>query len=586
MPLQHLRSSCRFWREAPLAWLAFCLMLALRLYAVWHMPVDSDEPQHLHVVWEWTQGRLPYRDFFDNHMPLFQWLCAPLLGWIGPRPEALLLMRLAQWPLTAATLLLTVHLGRRLWSVRTGLYGATLIGLLPHYYLGASIEFRPDNAWALAWLAALALVVSARDWHARRAAAIGLLAGLALAISAKSTLLIGSACLTLVLLILTAPRAWPWRRMVVAMAVGLPVMLLPAALVFGYFARHGAAGVAWYCIVQHNVVPGLGNWNGLIVRAAIFTVALCAAIVLLLRRPPADAEALRRRFLLLWPWIYLAALYSFWPLIPREHLLPAMPLVGLAFAVLSAERGDTLRFCRRVAITSVAIALFGWEISALANHAARRPSQSCAAQCDHRPRMVRQRIQLSAYQDELKTLLQITTPADTVIDAKGESIFRQRPTWLVFEGITRYRIRRGLLPDDTVAQIVAHGTPVAIDANLMPADAWFVIRHYLPIGQRLRLLGQRLPAGSQVTVDIAVPADYAAVRADGRRLWLRVDDGPAQQRFHLSAGPHRLAIVGEAGGVSALVWADALDRGLDPARLFRSAPLAMTDAAPGRPASR
>ncbi|MDI3262445.1 MAG: hypothetical protein QJR11_06520 [Fulvimonas sp.] len=577
MPLQHLRSSCRFWREAPLAWLAFCLMLALRLYAVWHMPVDSDEPQHLHVVWEWTQGRLPYRDFFDNHMPLFQWLCAPLLGWIGPRPEALLLMRLAQWPLTTATLLLTVHLGRRLWSVRTGLYGATLIGLLPHYYLGASIEFRPDNAWALAWLAALALVVSARDWHARRAAAIGLLAGLALAISAKSTLLIGSACLTLVLLILTAPRAWPWRRMVVAMAVGLPVMLLPAALVFGYFARHGAAGVAWYCIIQHNVVPGLGNWNGLIVRAAIFTVALCAAIVLLLRRPPADAEALRRRFLLLWPWTYLAALYSFWPLIPREHLLPAMPLVGVSVAVFALDRGG-VDWRRRLL---VALVLFGWEASALvAHHHVPRSAQRAFLRGD-----MHERVEQRLYQDELKTLLQITTPADTVIDAKGESIFRQRPTWLVFEGITRYRIRRGLLPDDTVAQIVAHGTPVAIDANLMPADAWFVIRHYLPIGQRLRLLGQLLPAGSQVTVDIAVPADYAAVRADGRRLWLRVDDGPARQRFHLSAGPHRLAIVGEAGGVSALVWADALDRGLDPARLFRSAPLAITDAAPGRPAS-
>ena len=51
-------------------WLAAALLgcgLVLRLFYIWHYRIDSDEPQHLHVVWGWTQGLLPYRDFFDNH---------------------------------------------------------------------------------------------------------------------------------------------------------------------------------------------------------------------------------------------------------------------------------------------------------------------------------------------------------------------------------------------------------------------------------------------------------------------------------------------------------------------------------------
>src|SRR5262245_14855288 len=68
--------------------------LVLRVVTAWRFRVDSDESQHLHVVWAWTRGMLPYRDVFDNHMPLFHLLTAPALLPIGERPTALLWMRL------------------------------------------------------------------------------------------------------------------------------------------------------------------------------------------------------------------------------------------------------------------------------------------------------------------------------------------------------------------------------------------------------------------------------------------------------------------------------------------------------------
>ena len=81
-------SSRPFFDEVPRieVWFAigfFVLLLVLKIFYAVHYRIDSDEPQHLHVVWGWTQHMIPYRDYFDNHSPLFQMLCAPLLGRLG-----------------------------------------------------------------------------------------------------------------------------------------------------------------------------------------------------------------------------------------------------------------------------------------------------------------------------------------------------------------------------------------------------------------------------------------------------------------------------------------------------------------------
>src|SRR5207249_1206686 len=87
-------------------WLAlvfFSAALGLRILYAGHFRVDSDEPQHLHVVWAWAGGLLPYRDVFDNHTPVFQALCAPLFHALGVRADILAPMRLAMLPLFALT---------------------------------------------------------------------------------------------------------------------------------------------------------------------------------------------------------------------------------------------------------------------------------------------------------------------------------------------------------------------------------------------------------------------------------------------------------------------------------------------------
>ncbi len=100
------------------------LLLCLRWFYVTTQSWDSDEPQHLHVVWAWANGLLPYKDVFDNHAPLFQAMSAPLFSLLGERADIVAAMRWAMLPIAVVILLTTFWIGRRLFSPRVGFWGA------------------------------------------------------------------------------------------------------------------------------------------------------------------------------------------------------------------------------------------------------------------------------------------------------------------------------------------------------------------------------------------------------------------------------------------------------------------------------
>src|SRR5437870_12111767 len=92
--------------------------LATRVALIFRYRVDTDEPQHLHVAWGWAHGLVQYRDVFDNHMPLFHLVMAPLVRLVGERADIVSIMRVAMLPLYALTLWCTYRIGRRLFSPR------------------------------------------------------------------------------------------------------------------------------------------------------------------------------------------------------------------------------------------------------------------------------------------------------------------------------------------------------------------------------------------------------------------------------------------------------------------------------------
>ena len=145
--------------EAIVAACIFTLILVLHWFYLNRFRWDSDEPQHLHVVWAWAKGLLPYRDVFDNHSPLFHWLCSPVFVWLGERPDIVIPMRWLMVPLFLISLWCVYMLGATVFWPRVGLWAAISTGLLPKYTLLAS-EFRTDNLWTTLWLVTLVVLLT------------------------------------------------------------------------------------------------------------------------------------------------------------------------------------------------------------------------------------------------------------------------------------------------------------------------------------------------------------------------------------------------------------------------------------------
>jgi len=58
-----------------------------------HFRWDSDEfatPSRRLGMGVWSPA---YTDVFDNHSPLFHWLCSPIFVWLGERPDIIAAMR-------------------------------------------------------------------------------------------------------------------------------------------------------------------------------------------------------------------------------------------------------------------------------------------------------------------------------------------------------------------------------------------------------------------------------------------------------------------------------------------------------------
>lgn len=531
--------------------------LLLRIPYIFHYRFNSDEPQHLHVVWGWTRGLVQYRDLFDNHSPLFHLLMAPLLALMGEHAKTLFAMRLAMLPLWLTVLALTFTIARRLYSERIALWATVLLAVHFEFYF-VSLEFRTDNLWAVAWLAALAVAVSG-SFTTGRAFATGTILGAALGVSQKTLLLVaclaGATVLTLVLAPRT-PRQLPLRRAPTLAGVAAAGFLLVPVLLVVFFAAVGALGAFWYGTVQHNALPGMGELQNAW-RRLLFPLGM--ALVLLVAGPmirSAAGNRLRslRLVLLLTAASYFLWVQSFWPFITAQDWLPFDPLLVI-FVVAGLEAWAA----RQGAVSLPAAVLGALLVVELGVLVFKGPFWRDRAAP-----------QVALVHETLR----LTDPGDWVIDAKGETVFRRRAFPWALESVTRERLRRGLIRDTLPEDAVATRACVATvdDARFTDRSRVFLDENYVPVGQ-LRVVGTLLgdPAANPhlLTFNVTIPASYAVVAERGIVSGL-LDGTPYTGPRQLSAGRHEFVPGGPTGRL-AVVWAKAVGRGFSPFRTSESA---------------
>ncbi len=523
--------------------------LALRCFYIFRFRYDSDEPQHLHTTWGWTQHLLQYRDFFDNHTPLFHLLFSPLVAALGERADILDFMRFAIVPLWFVCLWCVWKIACALFSPRAGLWAAVIIALLPWWFFPA-LEYRTDNLWTPLWLGALTVLVTGR-MSCWRGFAGGVLLGLCFCASMKTTVLFGASAIAALAASQLVARGFSLRETGRSLRAAWPVvagaLLAPAALC-AFFAAQGAWKEFFYGVIQHNILPGVDAKNHPAWLRLIFPLALPFlgfAATRIARRVPERALAGRRVFVFLVAGLYYAALYSFWTLLTRQDFLPFYPVVAILAAPLLAWLAETrwhpLPVLAGIGAFEIALILSG------------RPPWIDGT--------VRER-------EILRDTLRLTRPGDYVMDFKGECVFRRRAFFYVTEPLTYVRLQKGLIADTVAADIVGKKALVALNQDRWypKKAAAFMSENFLPVGH-LRVAGKVLAkepvgAGAPVAFQVAVPALYA-LWDSGPPVTGTLDGTPYTGPRDIAAGPHEFRPA-ENHPRLAIIWQRALEAGFTP----------------------
>jgi hypothetical protein len=536
--------------------------LALHLLYVYRWTFDSDEWQHLHVAWAWTQGLLQYRDVFDNHTPLFHMLTAPIVRLFGETPDILFDMRLAMTPLFLATLAGSAAIASGVGGARAALWTPLVLAAVPIYFF-RSIEYRTDALWVALWVWALAVLIHGRPGGARAFRA-GLLLGLAVCTSLKTLVLLFALAVAAVLtpaVVRREQRGAPLRRWIGLLLPAVAGMLVPVVALLGYFTQRQALGALVDGAIRHNILPGLGTWEAPW-RKLLFVPLLGITVLiarLVARRQADPSRARRLAFLALTAGTSLVTLQTLWPLFTTYDLLifypVAVPVVVIAMLTPAPRARAGPAGSPRPAMPEPPHA---WRFAVLAL------ALLGLVMIWFPPG----REDVSEERDFLAQVLRLTDPGDYILDQKGDAIFRRRPVRYVMEKITRVRLDRGLLPEHIQEDMIATGTCVVAEHyGRFPARTKeFVAANFLSIGHVLvagKMLPARDPAGDPAgTFEIAVPGRYALV-GDGDDIHGSLDGLPYDGPRHLDAGPHTFT-VSFSGTRLAVIWAQAVERGFSP----------------------
>jgi len=539
----------------------FTLMILIRVIHITRYAFDSDESQHLHVIWGWAHGLVQYRDLFDNHMPLFHIMFAPIVGLIGDRATILYEMRFALLPLYFVAAWCTYQIGTSLFSRRAGVWAVILAGLYTPYHF-ISVEFRTDNLWAPLWLLCVTVLVTGQ-LTVRRALTAGLFLGLCFGVSMKSTLFLYSialAALATLLLVGRQKLAQSWSYLAQCVAAFVVSTAIIPATIMSFFALKGLWRDFRYCVFDFNFLARSTSENSLghTIRLAL-TIAIALGIVVyvaprIIRSTESSGLAFRRVFVLMVCAFYFLALKAFWPVRSHDDDPPFYPLAAVlcSGALLAASNAlNGLRWNRMLREMPLPAFLALGEIFVLV-----------AMQPIWKDRTKQET-------DLLRNVIALLQPGDYVLDCKGETVFRQRCVHAVFETITKSAIQRGLMADNAPQRCVETHTCVVATTlikRLPPDTRRFVKRNYLAVTKNLRVAGEQLKRSatnpSRCEFEVTIPAVYEIISPD-ENVSGTLDGISYNGARFLAAGPHTFESTSGAGDL-VLFWAQAVARHFTP----------------------
>jgi len=501
--------------------------VVLRFLAYFRYRFDSDEPQHLHVAWGWTKGLVQYRDLFDNHAPLFHMLSAPLLRLAGERDDILRVMRAPMVPLFLIVVLATWMIAQRWWSERIAAWSVILLCTFAPFFL-KSLEYRTDNLWTAVWMIALVtLVIWERPFLA------GVILGIALCVSLKTMLFVISLGAAAIVTAFVRDERVDIRK---ALRIAAGFVIAPA-VICAYFASIGAWPNLVFCVIRFNELVTRTRAETLIPR--MLYPFMLAFVIWRARDIARTHDTPRPRFFLgVCAAMFTITLVGFWLLISPRDFLPVMPLFAIALTTTIIRRAPRASFA---ILTTLAVLFLGFTAYYAEWFRDRQLEETT---------MIHQ-------------VLALSRPGEPLMDYKGETIYRRRPYYFIFEKIGRGALSSGALSDTVAEAVVREKCHVAqADGAFWPPHArTFLSENFLDMG-RLRAAGQWIHIDGSFS--IAIEGVYAIVDKDGNATGT-LDGMPYTGPRPLAIGSHYF--VSDRGERLAVLWAPAFERGFSPFHL-------------------
>lgn len=525
------------------------ILAGLRTVYVHHYGVDSDEPQHLHVIWAWTKGLVQYRDVFDNHTPLFQLLCAPVMAMFGETPNIIILMRHMMLPFFLLDLWCVYLITKRMTGRRAAWWTVVAVAFFPIFLL-TSAEFRTDDMWAAVWIASMAAIACGK-WGRGRAFATGVLLGACFATSMKTSLLFGSLVIALAMIAaILRFRKEPLGFRLSTLWWALAGMVLIPGVLVAWFAAHDALHQMYYCVIEHNTALATKKISKFAFKRVFFPAALIGMpfVAAAIFRHRADRKvAFIESVMLLTSVFYYTALRSLWPVVTIQDYLPLIPIAFVAVAPTAVILFGKLASWHRNAPKAL---LSGIVLAEIAGLLLLAPPWEDRASSDAAT---------------LAAILKYTDPGDYVMDGKGESIFRRRPFYWVMETLTNRRMEDGSIKDELPPVLIKTKTCFLL-RNRMPAkaDAW-LDENYIANSEKLHVAGKRLGLVTKPEMHFSTEIDarYRVLVERGSAAGT-LDGKPFDGVVDIPPGEHVLSLPNAFGRVT-IAWAQAVDRGFQPA---------------------
>jgi hypothetical protein len=245
---------------------------------VFRAPVDHDEVEHMHVAFKILNGQAPYRDFYQNHWPVFWLLCMPFVKAFPFSTNAILAVRGMNLLMLAGCWLLGLGLLR---SIRGGL---TWFSLAIYSYIMIILAYemdwhlmRPDPLMVLFSTAGLFFIPVKGPLSYRRALLLGLLFGLSVSVSIK---MIPMMLIVPALILLRHIGDRKLQSVMVVFPYGLGVLLglLPVVL---WVFHNGLLNAFFFDVFDLNRAISKSWWGSWrLFRFMIFPISVCGAWVL------------------------------------------------------------------------------------------------------------------------------------------------------------------------------------------------------------------------------------------------------------------------------------------------------------------